>query len=156
MNAVLLTRVIRITIKCIPFFIALIFLYSCESSTKDLKNEVIMNYLLPLESSIDSLNQKVDSLNYRLLQLEENAANQEIVTEMQAEGPADSRNVQCKNCNGTGIKQETCGKCRGSGWDENGRSTCLSCGSFWSSSKQGKGYVNRTCSACDGNRTVIE
>ena len=152
MNAVLLTRVIQITIKCIPFFIALIFLYSCESSTKDLKNEVIMNYLLPLESSIDSLNQKVDSLNYRLLQLEENAANQEIVTEMQAEGPADSRKVQCRNCNGTGVKQETCGNCRGSGWGD-GR-TCWRCGS--GSVKQGKGYVNNTCSVCDGNGRVNE
>jgi hypothetical protein len=152
MNAVLLTRVIRITIKCIPFFIALIFLYSCQSSTKDLENELIMNYILPLESSIDSLNQNIDSLNHRLLQLEENAANQEIVRETQAEGPADSRKITCPNCNGEGTTQETCYRCRGTGRD--GNTVCHRCNSANSSGPIG--YINTRCNVCRGNGRVNE
>lgn len=101
-----------------------------------------MNNIFSLESSIDSLNQKVDSLNYRLLQLEENAANQELVTESQADGPADSRKITCPNCNGVGTTQETCDKCHGRG----------SC-SYWCNNT---GYRNFTCSVCRGKGRINE
>ena len=90
----------------------------------------------------------MDSLNYRLLQLEENAANQEIVTEMQAEGPADSRKVQCRNCNGKGREIQECGNCYGSGYYLGGTSKCVSC--------KGTGYGNYTCSVCHVNGRVNE
>ncbi len=153
MNAVLLTRVIQITMKFIPFFIALIFLYSCESRIKNLKNEEMMGYIFSLESSIDSINQNVDSLNYRLLQLEESAANQDLVPEMKADGPKISSKITCPNCKGVGTTQETCGNCRGSGW--NGYNGCYGCGTG-RYQEQGKGYQNRTCSVCYGNGRINE
>jgi hypothetical protein len=159
MNTYLPKQIILITMKCISFFIGLIFLYSCDDSfTKNYKNEDTTE----LQPSIDSLNEKVNSLNRRLLQLEENSSREGFVTkkkeeadtrEKKAEEKKISRNVQCKNCNGTGSKQETCDNCNGSGYKYN--RNCKSC-SEYNTSSQGKGYVYRTCSACNGNRTVIE
>jgi DnaJ-class molecular chaperone len=134
--------------KCIPFFIALIFLCSCESRIKNLKNEEVMGYIFSLESSIDSLNQNVDSLNYRLLQLEESAANQDLVTEMKADGPKISSKITCPNCKGKGSEIAECGNCSGSGYYLRGTSKCVSC--------NGTGYGNYRCSVCHGNRRINE
>jgi len=143
--------------KCFTFFIVLILLYSCKSRIKNTENEEIMDYIFSLQSSIDSLYQNVDSLNDRLLKLEGSATNQELVTEMNPEGPKIGGKITCPTCEGVGTTRETCGKCRGSGWEPKDRGYgCLGCGGNWGSTRQAKGYVISTCSNCHGNRRINE
>ena len=161
MNTNLPKQIILITMKCIPFFIGLIFLYSCDSLTETSKNLEIKDNISSLKSSIDSLNEKVNSLNKRLIQLEENSSREGFVTEKKeeetrveakkVEGP---KKVTCQNCKGKGSTEETCDNCRGSGYQYN-NINCKSCSRFYGDS-QGKGYVNRTCSVCHGNGRVNE
>jgi DnaJ-class molecular chaperone len=153
MKLSILKAIFENSMKIVPLIIVIILLNSCNSKRENLKNRVIMNYISSLKEAVDSLNQNVDSLNYRLLQLEENAANQELVTESQADVPADSRKIICPNCNGKGDTQETCDNCRGSGYKYN--LNCKSCSQYYTSS-QGKGYVNRTCNVCRGNGRINE
>ncbi len=159
MNTNLPKQIILITMKCIPFFIGLIFLYSCDLLTENpSENLEIKDNISSLKSSIDSLNEKVNSLNKRLIQLEENSSREGFVTEKRgeekkAEEKKISRKITCPNCNGEGSTKETCDNCRGSGYKYN--INCKSCSRYYGDS-QGKGYVNRTCSVCRGNGRVNE
>ena len=160
MNTNLPKQIILITMKCIPFFIGLIFLYSCDLLTENpSENLEIKDNISSLKSSIDSLNEKVNSLNNRLLQLEENSSREQFVEEKKEEAREAekkveekkiSRKVTCQNCKGTGSTKETCDKCSGSGYDTYNRK-CYDCDGF-----RGSGYVNRTCSVCRGNGRVNE
>jgi hypothetical protein len=159
MNTNLPKQIILITMKCIPFFIGLIFLYSCESFTNDKKNREIMDHIFSLKSSIESLNKNVDSLNLRVLQLENRLNTKESQTDQILPPKAEEKiseskkKVICTNCNGEGSTQETCDNCRGSGYKYN--RNCKTC-SQYNTSSQGKGYVNRTCNVCRGIGRVNE
>jgi hypothetical protein len=153
MHANFSTRIIQQTLKCIPFFIALFLIFSCDSRLENLKDKNLRDQIYSLEASFDDLNQKIDSLNFRLQQLEEGSASEEFVTEMKTESPPTNRQIICPNCKGEGSTQETCDNCRGSGFKYN--HNCRSC-SQYSTSSQGKGYVNRTCNVCRGNGRINE
>ncbi len=156
MKLSILKAIFQNSMKIVPLIIVMILLNSCNSKRENLKNRVIMNYISSLEEAVDSLNQNVDSLNYRLLKLEEGAKNQDLVTEMNSEGPKVDRKIVCPNCNGEGSKQETCGKCRGSGWSRNSRNLgCPYCGTG-GTNNQGPGYNNITCSVCYGRGRINE
>ena len=163
MNTDLPTRTIQIAMKGITFFMALILLYSCESRINKLENEEAMKNISSLQSSIDSLNQNVYSLNDRLLKLEASATDQDLVKAAVAEekgpvrAPEKSGKVICTNCNGVGTTQETCDQCRGSGkygaWHSGTHNStfqydCNRC--------RGKGYQSPTCRGCNGNGRVNE
>ena len=156
MKSNVLKGIIQNSMKIVPLIIVMILLNSCNSKVENYKNNEIMDYILILETAVDSLNQNVDSLNYRVRQLEERDKNQELITEMKAEGPKVDRKIVCPNCNGEGSKQETCGKCRGSGWSRNSRNLgCPYCGTG-GLNNQGPGYNNITCSVCYGRGRINE
>lgn len=153
MKLSILKAIFQNSMKIVPLIIVMILLNSCNSKRENLKNRVIMNYISSLEEAVDSLNQNVDSLNFRLIQLEEGAKNQDLVTEMNSEGPKVDRKIVCPNCNGEGSKHETCVKCRGSGYDYNNR-RCYDCSR--SNGHRGCGYVIITCNVCNGNGRINE
>jgi hypothetical protein len=164
MNTDLPTRTIQITIKGITFFMALILLYSCESRINKLENEEAMKNISSLQSSIDSLNQNVYSLNDILLKLEASSTDQVLVKTPVAEekspdrAPEKSGKVACTNCEGAGtIRLGACDQCRGSGkygeWHPGPHNNtfqydCNRC--------RGKGYQSSTCRVCNGNGRVNE
>jgi DnaJ-class molecular chaperone len=149
--------IIQNSMKIVPLIIVMILLNSCNSKRENLKNRVIMNYISSLEEAVDSLNQNVDSLNYRLLKLEEGAKNQDLVTEMNSEGPKVDRKIVCPNCNGVSSIKETCNKCRGSGkygeWhigphNRSFQYDCVNC--------KGKGWITEECPGCYGRGRINE
>ena len=151
-------RLSQITLKYIPFFIALILFYSCDSPSKKWDN-ISENSLLI--NSLDSLTTKVDSLNSRVIQLEDSlktkeSQNNEIIRPI-TEAKSESKKIICPNCDGKGSNQEKCEHCHGSGWlkGQEGRNGCYVCvtGSPWD---QGTGYRNRTCSVCYGSGRINE
>jgi hypothetical protein len=158
MHANFSTRIIQQTLKCIPFFIALFLIFSCDSRLENLKDKNLRDQIYSLEASIDELNQKVDSLNLRILQLEPGAIDDDLVNEMRSEGPPTNRQIICPNCSGEGTKRETCYKCHGSGWDPRSKGkACSNCDYTLSSSAEpGKGYYNETCSVCHGKGRIYE
>ena len=164
MNTDLPTRTIQIAMKGITFFMALILLYSCESRINKLENEEAMKNISSLQSSIDSLNQNVYSLNVRLLKLEASATDQDLVKAPVAEekapvrAPEKSGKVACTNCEGAGdIRLGACDQCRGSGkygeWHPGPHNNtfqydCNKC--------SGKGYQSSTCRGCNGSGRINE
>jgi hypothetical protein len=153
MKLLVFKGIIQNSMKIIPLIIVSILLNSCDSKVENYKNNEMMDYILLLSEAVDSLNKNVDSLNFRLLKLEEGAKNQDLVTEMNSEGPKVDRKIVCPNCNGEGSKHETCVKCRGSGYDYNNR-RCYDCSR--SNGHRGCGYVIITCNVCNGNGRINE
>ncbi len=69
MKLIILKGIIQNSLKIVPLIIVLISLNSCDSKVENYKNNEMMDYILILETAVDSLNQNVDSLNYmRILQ----------------------------------------------------------------------------------------
>jgi hypothetical protein len=124
-----------------------------KSDLQDQENYEIVR----LKSSLNLLSKKVDSLNSKIIELDEYQQN-EIFSESSCLN-SDNRSASekelkiiCPSCDGEGYKQETCKNCLGSGYRYNRR--CYDCS--WSDGNRGSGYENKTCSVCYGTGRINE
>ena len=140
---------------CFLLFLTTLFL-SCDSQSKSFVGN--SENVSLLESKIDSLTKRIDSLNVRVMELEDFKTNQ-ILSESSClssdnrYGSVEERKIICENCDGVGTEQETCEKCHGNGKyggyvNEKYRCSYYKC--------HGIGYYSITCRVCYGEGRVNE
>jgi hypothetical protein len=112
-----------------------------------------------LESKINDLSERIDSLNTRVMELEELRTSQILSessclnSDTRSGGDEEGGKVICTYCDGLGSVKETCEECHGNGKYKGNVNEKYRCSYY---KCHGVGYYNSTCRVCNGEGRVNE